>query len=133
MSNKIIQIPHHISRTFIQQHPEYTFVYGQDHIRRGIMGQSWVCGGEPNCFPITTVQKLCPSGSRYLSDSNLEHEQWIEKDLDLVPRDKPIIVFRRIGEGCSRMKEFAPRLHAELKEVLFKISYKPIEIINTTL
>lgn len=133
MSYPVIQIPHKILRSFIQQHPEWNFVYGYDRIKRGMLGQCWQTVGEPNCFPVTTVQKLCPSGSRYLNDYSKEHQQWILDDVERIPRNKPIIVFRKIGQGCSRMEELAPRLWSLMYMRLNEIKYPNIEIVNTIL
>ena len=51
------------------------------------------------------------------------------KVLNSVPvKDFEVIIpLRRIGEGCSRMREFAPRLHVDLILGLKEIAYPLIE------
>jgi len=66
-----MQIPHHISRTFIKLHTELTFVYGYDVIGKGMMGQPWAAHGEPNAFPIPTMYKFCPSGHVLFTDGRI--------------------------------------------------------------
>lgn len=131
MSNEVIRIPHHISQTFIRSHPEWNFVYGYDMLQRGMGGQSWSCVGEPNCFRVFTIYKKC-SSSVYFTDGNQFYREQMLKSIYLIPRDKPVIIFRKIGEGCSRMNEMAPLLFKEMKDLLGKLQYPNIEIFNTT-
>lgn len=130
MENKII-IPHHISRSFIRSHQEYIFVYGKDYYEIGMMGQMWVAHQEPNCFGIPTCTKLCPSNKQYLNDYNNLHMQRLVDALSKIPNDgRPIIVFRRIGMGCSRMFELAPVLYSFMMKELSLIKHNNIEIIT---
>ena len=130
MENKII-IPHHISKTFIQSHPEYIFVYGKDFYEMGMMGQMWVAHKEPNCFGIPTCTKLCPSNKQYLNDHDPLHKQRIIDALCVIPDDdRPVIVMRRIGMGCSRMFELAPALYAFMNKELDKMRHHNIEVVT---
>ena len=128
MQNEIT-VPNRITHGFIVARPQWNFVYGQDKMQRGIMGQAWTAGKEPNTFPVFTCHKLCTSGSVYFTDA----EHWrvdMLASIAAIPRDKPIICFHKIGQGCSRMKEFAPKLHAEMVKLLNEIQYKNIKWIN---
>ena len=107
-----IKIPYHISKTFVQQHRELIFIYGKDHYGNGMFGQMWVFDKEPNCYPVFTIQRYCPSNKRYLVDNLREHKTWIDQCVDAIPIDgRPVIVCHGIGLGCSRMQELAPRLY----------------------
>jgi len=120
----ILKVPYRISRAYIQEHPDWIFVYATDVVGRGAEGHEWQCKGEPNAFGIPTVYKLCPSSSVFFQDSRREEQwQYIINAFEKIPRDKgPIIPFRRIGMGCSRMQEFAPKMFAELQRLLKYIS-----------
>jgi len=124
-----IVIPYHISRTFITEHREFNFLFGNDLGQKGILGQAWICYGEPNAFQITTVIRLCPSFRTFFSDNQFEeHKKHIDDSLSKIPRDKPIIPLPKIGEGCSRMKEKAPKLFKYMTEQINKIKYPNIRI-----
>lgn len=127
----MIPIPYRISRSFIQSHPNYIFVYATDVVGRGCEGHEWQAKGEPNAYGIPTIYKLCPSSSVYFQDSRRE-EQWeyIIKAFEKIPRDQgPIIPFRKIGLGCSRMHELAPKMFAEMWKLIDLIKAPDIEYI----
>lgn len=129
MANTII-LPHHISKSFIQQHPEWVFIYGKDFCETGMMGQMWVAHGEPNCFGIPTCTKLCPSNKQYLNDYSALHLDRLVRALADIPRDgRPIHPIRRIGMGCSRMFELAPTLYKFMITELDLIRHKDVEVV----
>jgi hypothetical protein len=115
MSTKII-VPRIIYRSFVQQHPEWIFVYGDNMMGNGMLGQPWHMSGEPNTFSVPTCVKPCRS-NRYFSDEQSQYyTDIIYKAFYLIPNDgRPIIVLRRIGEGCSRLSEICPKLFNFLK------------------
>lgn len=126
--DKII-VPYHISRKFISEHKQWNFVYGTDLNRKGCFGQAWACVGEPNCYPVTTILKICPSGiTRFSDELYREGAEIIMRDIDGIPRDKPIVLFKKIGEGYSQMNRYSPKLHKYLMEQLFLIAYPNQEI-----
>ena len=118
-----------IYRPFIQEHPQWIFLYGDTIYKNGMLGQPWHTVGEPNCFGIPTCIKHCRS-NRYFSDG--QFEQWsieIDKAIFLVPEDgRPVIPLRKMGEGCSRLKELCPKLFAHLQSRLKLIAYSNIKI-----
>ena len=127
----MIYLPLHLSRAFIQSRPEFIFIYGYDVIGTGCLGQPWVAHGEPNCYPVPTMYKFCPSGHVLFTDSRIdEWMQSIDKALAAVPQDGRVIVpFRKIGEGCSRLREIGPKTFAYLKSALHAIhALQPEEI-----
>lgn len=126
MEESMLHIPRRIYREYITAHRELTFVYGQDYERKGTFGQAWSAAGEPNTYPISTCRKMCRN-SRYWTDGEFNNVcSIISSDIANVPLNKPIIIFPKIGEGGSRMKELAPRLYQYMISELKKIQYKNI-------
>lgn len=125
----MIVIPYHISRTFVQEHREFIFLYANDAARKGMLGQAWIGVGQENCFPISTVGKLCPSHREYFNDLYFDRLKIvIDQDIANVPEDgRPIIPFLKIGEGCSRMKELAPQLFHYMTWQINNIKYPEIK------
>lgn len=122
----MLNIPAHISRSFIESHREIIFLYGNDYYGRGCLGQAWSFFGEANTFPIPTLIKYCSAAS-FFYDNNPEFYKYIDEAIAKVPRDgRPIIACRRIGMGCSRMFELAPKLYAYMTTELNKI-VTPVE------
>lgn len=124
-----MKLPARISREFVQAHPELIFVYSNDHQRHGLEGMAWFFEGEPNAFQVSTCVKKCKN-SRYFNDGNEEHWRWIRQEITAIPKDgRPIIVIQKMGLGCSRMKELAPKLYKFMCSELDKIKHKDIEWI----
>lgn len=126
----MIIVPYKIYPSFIKSHPEVIFLYSIDYLMRGGFSQSVVCFGEPNCFPIPTVYKYC-ANTVYLQDNHYSID-CINEFMDRIPLDKgPIIPFRKIGEGCSRMNELCPKTFSYMKERIAKIASKDYKIDYT--
>lgn len=128
-----IEIPYRISNRFIVEHRNYIFLFAHDVAGKGGMGQDWFAFGEPNCFAIPTVGKLCPSKRQYFSDSKFEsYKKILDKAFSKIPVDgRPIIPFPKIGTGCSRLNTKAPKLFAYMLEQINKIKYPNIKIKYT--
>lgn len=135
MGNCIEQlvIPAHMSRTFVQQHDELIFVYGFDVRGLGIMGQAWALHGEINCYPVPTIERYCPSQKTYFDDNAFSmYATFIDNAIDKIAQQafmskKPVIVCPKIGMGCSRLHEIAPRLYAHMTRRLNQIKYPDIQ------
>jgi hypothetical protein len=129
MNPKII-IPFHISRTYIQRHTDWIFIYGQDYQERGMFGQSNAAYGEPNAFMVPTCRKMCKS-NRYWSDSEyLEVCSYIDEAINKIPRDGRIIIpFPKIGMGASQMNYMAPKLFTYMNMKIDSIKHPNI-IVN---
>lgn len=129
MAEKII-LPHRINHKFVVNHSDWIFVYGSDVVRKAFFGQAYACGNEPNTYPVFTLFKDCPSGTKYFHDT--AYSLWlphINESIDAIPIDgRPIIVFRGIGTGCSRMSELAPQLYNHMVDRLHVIQYPNVEI-----
>lgn len=127
MSTKII-IPHHIKGSFISAHPEWTFIYSHDYLRKGAFGQCIHFIDQPNAFHIPTMYKYC-ANPVYFQDCN--YDEWVEKIAQAfatIPRNNPVIPCPKMGLGCSRLKEFAPRLFMFLQRMIEHVQYDNIEI-----
>lgn len=125
-----ICIPHHISRTFVRQHEEYTFVYGYDVRRLGMEGQPWVFVGEPNAYPVPTLVRYCPSQKSFFNDAEFNiYKSIIDEWVDLIPTNKPVIPCPKIGRGCSQLYVIAPRLYSYLHNRIDNIKYPNIKYV----
>ncbi len=129
----IIKIPSHISRTFVQQHEELIFVYGYDLRGLGIMGQAWALHGEPNAYGVPTLERYCPSQKVFFDDSLFTHyANHMDDAVDKIAQvafitKRPVIVCPKIGMGCSRLYEIAPKLYDYMTKRLNLIKHQNIE------
>ena len=130
-NSNLIRIPIRITRSFVVNHHELIFLYAHDFLRKGCFGQAWSLHGEPNTYPIFTMYKYC-ANPVYFSDSDYWFIE-VNKTFELLPKDKgPIIPCRKIGKGCSRMQEFAPKLLTHIQNKLAEIAHKDIEWYEET-
>ena len=124
----MIKLPIRISRKFVTEHPDWIFIYGNDYFQKGCLGQAWEFANEPNTFRVPTLYKYC-ANPVFFTDSNFDEWSYrIKCEIDVINvLDKPKIVVRKIGEGCSRMKELAPRLFEYMTNRLKQVA-TPTEI-----
>ena len=123
-----IIIPHYVTRTFIQSHLEYNFVFSFDVAGKSFFGQANECYGEPNAYPVPVRWKGCKT-SGYFSDAQyIDICEQIDIAISRIPNGPPVIVLRKIGEGASRMNEFASKSFEYLKQKLNEICYPNIKI-----
>lgn len=124
VQNKII-IPYYIKTSFIQQHPNWIFLYSHDYLRKGALGQCVNFYGEPNTFPVFTCYKYC-ANPVYFSDSQDSFEK-VNESFAKIPKGI-IVPCRKIGEGCARLREFAPNLLQHIKKTIQALQWKEIKI-----
>lgn len=110
-----------LTREDIERSPGVTFIYSSTVHREVPHGQASVCIGNPNCFRVPVRWSLCKS-SGYFSDSQMRDIK-IEIDVAIskIPLDKPLYVLGRIGEGASRMSEFAPNSWKYLMDSIYML------------
>lgn len=101
-------IPYRIHREYIEAHPELTFVHSCCVFRALCVGPAAVCKGLPNCYGIPVRWKLCKSSGYFSDNQERDIKNAIDQAVSAVPRDKPIILFPKIGNGDSRMHKLAP-------------------------
>lgn len=123
----VIIVPRRITRGFCKAHPDWVFLYGHDVQEKGFEGHGQI-HGEENAFPVLVLYKFCPSGHRLFMDSDSIAWQLMRQSLEKVRHVKrPIIPLQRIGDGCSRMSELAPKMFKEMSDMLEKIQYPNIK------
>ena len=125
-----IVIPKRLDRKFIQfANPQWIFIYScAVHKERGF-GQASVCKGLENCFGIPVRNSYCLS-SGFFSDNDPNYRIEVDVALSKIPLDGRIIIpIPKIGEGASRLIEFAPKLYAHIKAELDKIKYPLIKYV----
>lgn len=128
----LIKFPHRISPAFIQEHPNWIFVYSTDASSKGGMGMQWQMAGFPNSFPVPTLIKFCANKvffDDYLLQNNIAV---IDSFIRRIPFDinKPLIVPPKLGLGCARMKEMAPKTYWYLMSQL-KLKTPPYDYKTT--
>lgn len=121
-----IIIPVRITREFVTARKDLHFLYGQDYLQRGCLGQAWQIANEPNTWPIFTMIKYC-SAKVFFSDDNYDlHKSYIDQCFDAIDLMRPIIPCPKIGMGCSRLFEICPKLFTYLHMRLDSIKYPNI-------
>lgn len=129
--NPVILLPYRVSRSFVQKHREWIFLYGGDCKGKSIFGQAGHIGGEePNTFPVPTLFKVCSGNIVRFDDELFEmYKQQIDIHIARIPRDgRPILPLRKIGEGFSEMNIRAPKLYVYMKMCVDTIKYPNIKI-----
>lgn len=125
-----IIIPGRISREFIRAHTQCNFVYGADHSLKGFFGQMNAAHNEPNAYPVSTMLKICQSSTdKFYYDQGFDFfKKLIDDRIEMIPTDKPVIPFQKIGMGYSNMINCAPKLYSYLMERLAAIKYPLITV-----
>ena len=129
MEMEKIILPRIITRKFIQDHPDWIFVYGASNDGKGFFGQTYHCQGEPNAYSVSTMFRICNSASdKYFDDSMYDfYVRCILDSVSRIPIDgRPILPLRRIGEGHSQLSYKAPKLFRRLMDELDRIKYPNI-------
>ena len=122
-----LQLPKRLTREFIKLHNDYTFVYGTDYQNQTYKGQAAVAKGLPNTYPVPTKKMCCmilPRSFWQDHEFNLIQKPIIDKWISNIPRNKPIILFPRIGCGHAKMPEVCPKTYEYLMSELNKLVYE---------
>jgi len=124
----MITIPARLTREFIIQHPEYSFVHSRCYWPGQCVGPCELCAGLENTYGVPVRWKLCKS-SGYFSDNQRDIIMpAIDEAIAAIPRTRPIVLFPKIGCGQSRMIVFAPKcyvyLHKKLDEIKADFKYQ---------
>ncbi len=116
-----------ITRSFIQSHRSWLFIYGDNLIHRGYGGQAKECRGESNTIGIPTKRFPSMSPLAFFSDEDFEsititmdHALF---DVNLSSYEK-IIVLPHIGEGRAQLPQCAPFIYKYLVKMLNKLKEK---------
>ena len=130
MDNLIpIIIPHRVLRSFVVNHREWIFLYSNDYFQQGAEGMAWYFQGEPNAFSIPTCYKMCLSQRHFYDHSFDNIKNYLDAAFAVIPTDgRPIIPMPKMGLGCSRMKELAPKCYDYMMSKINAIKYPNIKI-----
>ena len=123
-----IIIPYRITGHFIENHPQYTFIYSTDLRRKGGMGMQWEMANYKNSFPIPTLVKFCANIEFFYDHMFPTWKDEIDKFFMTIPLHSPIIVPPKIGLGCARLKEMSPLTYNYITNKLSQIGYSNIKI-----
>lgn len=113
-----------ITRQHILANPKVMFIYADDLSRRSYKGQGAVCAGISNCYPITTKWRCCTEESSYFTDIQfdllikLQIDNDVRRIKEFKHKYKSITILPKIGEGCAKLKQKAPKALAYIKEQL---------------
>jgi len=126
-------VPLPITRDFIRANPDWTFVYSTNVYHTSSYGQAAVAANEPNTIGIPVRFRFCRSNaSSYFNDDmfNDVTKPILDKVLaSIAERGGIIVVFPKIGEGDSRLKEKAPRTFQYIREELAKLHSSNVQFV----
>lgn len=111
------------TRAYIQAHPNWTFVFGDNLLRRGLKGQAFSARGEPNAVGIATKRAPRMSPDAYLKD--IDFNEWYGKQswsfeylLKLSHSGKTIIwPLDGIGTGLAQLEKKAPLIWYSIEDL----------------
>jgi len=112
-----IIVPKFITRAHIQQlNGRCNFIFGDNLEKKGYGGQAKVARGEPNAYGVPTKVRPCMNyDDAFFYDIDYDKiVPKIDEAIDLVPLDKPIVIFPKIGLGFSELDVRAPRIYKYL-------------------
>lgn len=114
---------HRIFRSFVQAHPDWVFVFGDNMKRRGFGGQAKEMRGEPNVIGIPTKWYPGTAFDAYFRDEHIA-EFWptiqarLEEILEHLKASKTVVIpSSGIGTGLSKMYQTAPNAYMKMLKV----------------
>jgi len=117
-----LPLPKRITRAMLFDLRNTTnFVYGDTLWRDGKPGgQAAEARGAINAYPLMVKMRACANDpSSFLSDALYDENcAMMRRQLLLVPLDKPIIVFPKLGLGWNKMPEVCPRTYESMRELI---------------
>ena len=119
-----------ITRTVVQAHPDWIFVFGDNCARVGLGGQAKEMRGEPNSFGVVTKWSPGRALSSYFTDSDwllgtnipkriqdafnkIEAHLWAGKTI-VIPSDG-------LGTGLAELPTRAPKIHAYIEQHIARL------------
>lgn len=122
----MIIIPHRITKEFLVKHKQdYYFVYAVTVMASIAAGQGTNAHYFEHCFGVPTKFRNCKSdGAAFFHDSKFDSmiKLSIDRAIEDIPRDRPIILFPKIGLGCADLLNKAPLTYEYLMTELNKIA-----------
>ncbi len=118
-----------ITRSFVREHRDHIFLFGDNLARRGLGGQAAAMRGEPNVVGIPTKKRPCSSESAFFTDAELEQNMAaIDQAFEHLTRKSTalgqIIVIPEdgLGTGRAQLENRAPLTFAYLQKHLGNLS-----------
>lgn len=103
-----------ITRSFVQAHPDYIFLFGDNTIRQGYGGQAKEMRGEPNAIGIVTKRYPTMEREALFTDEDFEEaKKHIDEDFASIPDSCRIVVIPRngLGTGLALLDRNAPKIY----------------------
>jgi hypothetical protein len=118
-----------ISRSFVREHRDHIFLFGDNLVRRGLGGQAAAMRGEPNVVGIPTKKLPSNSGHAFFTDAEFELnkaaiDQAFERLSVICSTTDQVIVIPAdgIGTGRAQLESRAPLTFAYLQKRLGDLS-----------
>ena len=116
-----------IKRQDLRNHPEWTFVFGDNFARAGLGGQARECRGEPNAVGISTKRTPGTDETAYLYNDDIG--EWRKKSaadfarimVALACGKTVVFPSAGIGTGLAALERHAPAIWVELQMRLDKL------------
>ena len=112
-----VMLKRHITRKFVQEHPNYIFVFGDNLIRKGRGGQAKEMRGEPNAVGIPTKKAPSKREDAYFTSRDLYgYRNAVIEDLRKIVYHLykgGVVVFPRrpLGSGLAELERRAPFIY----------------------
>ena len=117
-----------ITREYVQAHPEFLFLFGDNLQQQGYGGQAKAMRGEPNAVGIPTKKKPTMDDDAFFTDEELEENKaHIDDAIMEILKKKPdfdrkkhtiIIPAAGLGTGLAQLPERAPKTYAYINKRL---------------
>ncbi len=118
-----------ITRSFVWEHRDRIFLYGDNLARRGFGGQAAAMRGEPNVVGIPTKKLPSNSENAFFTDAEFEQnkaaiDQAFERlaSMSLTTDQVIVIPLKGIGTGRAQLESRAPLTFAYLRKHLRDLS-----------
>ncbi len=110
-------------RDYIQQRPEWLFVFGDNWEAKGYAGQAFHARGEPNAIGISTKKYPAMTNDSFFTDH--DYNNWIYKEnaklrlLINASRIGRVIIWPLdgIGTGLSQLQKRAPLIWNKIEDL----------------
>lgn len=113
-----------ITRTYVKAQPHYTFVFGDNELRKGMGGQAYEMRGEPNTIGVRTKKLPNKNPEAYWTDDNyLSNCRMIDEDINRIRKvleagGSVVFPAAGIGTGLSEMAKYCPKTFRYLNDQL---------------
>jgi len=114
-----------VTRTFVREHRDHIFLFGDNLVRRGLGGQASAMRGEPNVVGIPTKKLPSNNENAFFTDAELaQNKAAISQAFEHLTRkstgpDQIIVIpANGIGTGRAQLENRAPLTFAYLQKRL---------------